>query len=84
MGKPRQSGIPDAGEEGSGRTGGQWGEYQWQIREGLKVSTGFGNIEITGVPCKSRSHGTEGRGWRESRCSGLRNELGVRKERQLD
>lgn len=47
---PGHSGIPGAREEGSRRTGGLWGQYQWQVREGLTVPTGCANMEVTGDP----------------------------------
>lgn len=56
-GKPKQSVIPDTGEEGSRRTGGRWGPHQWQVRERLKVSAGFGNMEVAGNLHGSSFHG---------------------------
>lgn len=57
QGTPSPSGIPDAREEDSERTGGQWGQYRCQVREGLKVSTGSGNMEVMDDCYQSSLHG---------------------------
>lgn len=80
QGTPSQSGIPDAREEDSERTDGQWGQYRWQVREGLKVSTGSGNMEVTGDCCQSSLRGVRVEG---SHHPGMSKSSGVRKQRRL-
>lgn len=67
QGKPGQSGIPDAKEEGSGRTGGH--EVSSSSRSGLYGFGCLGGALVTFARSIPIELGT----WRESQCSGLRN-----------